>query len=122
MSVKSLFPVVMTDRLAESRDFYAALLDTQLAFESDWYVQLLSPTTQDAQLGLVLGSHESVRRPSGGPRPESWSRSRSRTSTSFTSARRRAVSPSSCRSGTKTGASVTSSPAIRTDSPSTWFS
>ena len=70
MSVRSLFPVVMTDRLAESADFYSALLGMRLAFESDWYIQLLSPATQYAQLGLVVGGHESVppafRRPAAG--------------------------------------------------------
>jgi catechol 2,3-dioxygenase-like lactoylglutathione lyase family enzyme len=60
MSVNAVFPVLMTDRLAESRDFYADLLDMRLAFEADWYVQLLSPTTQAAQLGLVATEHESV--------------------------------------------------------------
>jgi catechol 2,3-dioxygenase-like lactoylglutathione lyase family enzyme len=60
MSVKAVFPVLMTDRLAESRDFYADLLGLRLAFEADWYVQLLSPATPAAQLGLVASDHESV--------------------------------------------------------------
>jgi catechol 2,3-dioxygenase-like lactoylglutathione lyase family enzyme len=70
MTVNALFPVVMTDRLAESRDFYADLLGMRIAFEADWYVQLLSPTTPAAQLGLVEAEHESVppvfRRPADG--------------------------------------------------------
>lgn len=60
MSVNAVFPVLMTDRLAESRDFYADLLELRLAFEADWYVQLLSPTSPAAQLGLVLADHDSV--------------------------------------------------------------
>jgi catechol 2,3-dioxygenase-like lactoylglutathione lyase family enzyme len=60
MSITAVFPVVMTDRLAESRDFYAELLDMRLAFEADWYVQLISHTTPAAQLGLVAQGHESV--------------------------------------------------------------
>jgi catechol 2,3-dioxygenase-like lactoylglutathione lyase family enzyme len=60
MNVNAVFPVVMTERLAESRDFYAELLGMRLAFESDWYVQLLSPATPAAQLGLVESGHESV--------------------------------------------------------------
>jgi catechol 2,3-dioxygenase-like lactoylglutathione lyase family enzyme len=70
MSVNAVFPVVMTNRLAESRDFYAELLGMRLAFEADWYVQLISPVTPAAQLGLVLEGHESVpsvfRRPPAG--------------------------------------------------------
>jgi catechol 2,3-dioxygenase-like lactoylglutathione lyase family enzyme len=60
VSVNALFPVVMTDRLAESRDFYSDLLELRLAFEAEWYVQLLSPATNAAQLGLVARDHESV--------------------------------------------------------------
>jgi catechol 2,3-dioxygenase-like lactoylglutathione lyase family enzyme len=60
MSINAVFPVLITDRLAESRDFYADLLDMRLAFEADWYVQLISHTTASAQLGLVERGHESV--------------------------------------------------------------
>ena len=60
MKVNAVFPVLMTDRVAESRDFYAGLLGMRIAFEADWYVQLLSPTTPAAQLGIVDSGHESV--------------------------------------------------------------
>jgi catechol 2,3-dioxygenase-like lactoylglutathione lyase family enzyme len=60
MSVTAVFPALMTDRLAESRDFYLDLLGMKVAFEDDWYVQLVSPTTSAAQLGLVIHGHESV--------------------------------------------------------------
>jgi catechol 2,3-dioxygenase-like lactoylglutathione lyase family enzyme len=70
MSINAVFPVLMTDRLAESRDFYAGLLGMRIAFEANWYVQLLSPTTAAAQLGLVAAGHASVppvfRRPAAG--------------------------------------------------------
>jgi catechol 2,3-dioxygenase-like lactoylglutathione lyase family enzyme len=70
MSVNAVFPVVLTDRLEESRDFYAGLLGMRLAFEADWYVQLLSTATAAAQLGLVASDHDSVppifRRPPAG--------------------------------------------------------
>jgi catechol 2,3-dioxygenase-like lactoylglutathione lyase family enzyme len=70
VGINAVFPVLMTDRLAESRDFYAGLLGMRLAFEADWYVQLLSRTTPAAQLGLVASGHESVpavfRRPAAG--------------------------------------------------------
>jgi hypothetical protein len=42
----------------------------RLAFEADWYVQLISTTTPAAQLGLVVTDHDSVpavfRRPAAG--------------------------------------------------------
>lgn len=60
MKVNAVFPVLMTDRVAESRDFYAGLLGMRIAFEAQWYVQLLSPTTPAAQLGIVERGHESV--------------------------------------------------------------
>jgi catechol 2,3-dioxygenase-like lactoylglutathione lyase family enzyme len=70
LTVNAVFPVVMTDRLAESREFYAELLEMRLAFEADWYVQLVSPTDPNAQLGLVLQGHDSIppvfRRPAAG--------------------------------------------------------
>lgn len=49
-----------TDRLAESRDFYQQLLDLQVAFESDWYIQLTSDRSPNLELGLIQRTHELV--------------------------------------------------------------
>jgi catechol 2,3-dioxygenase-like lactoylglutathione lyase family enzyme len=35
-----LYPVICTDRVAESRDFYVRLFGFEVTFEADWYVSL----------------------------------------------------------------------------------
>jgi catechol 2,3-dioxygenase-like lactoylglutathione lyase family enzyme len=40
MELTSLYPVVCTDRLAESRDFYVRHFGFEVTFEADWYVSL----------------------------------------------------------------------------------
>jgi catechol 2,3-dioxygenase-like lactoylglutathione lyase family enzyme len=42
MTVTRAFANVLTDDLAATRDFYVALLDLQIAFDSDWFVNLNS--------------------------------------------------------------------------------
>jgi len=56
----SIFPVVASDRLEESRDFYAGLLGLDVVFESGWYTLLRSPEAPTVQLGLVEREHPSV--------------------------------------------------------------
>lgn len=60
MNVRAIYAVLMTDRLEESRSFYAELLDLDLAFESDWFAQLISTGTDQAQMGMVAADHESI--------------------------------------------------------------
>jgi catechol 2,3-dioxygenase-like lactoylglutathione lyase family enzyme len=40
MALKSLFPVVVTSKVAEVRDFYVQHFGFRVVFEADWYVQL----------------------------------------------------------------------------------
>jgi catechol 2,3-dioxygenase-like lactoylglutathione lyase family enzyme len=40
MVLKSLFPVFVTAKLAEARDFYVQHFGFHVVFEADWYVQL----------------------------------------------------------------------------------
>ncbi len=40
MTLRSLYPVIVTDKLAEARDFYVQHLGFRVVFEADWYVQL----------------------------------------------------------------------------------
>jgi uncharacterized glyoxalase superfamily protein PhnB len=40
MALKSLFPIVVTAKLAEARNFYVQHLGFHVVFEADWYVQL----------------------------------------------------------------------------------
>ena len=43
MEYKSCFPVTVTSKLAEARDFYVKHLGFHVVFEADWYVQLHAP-------------------------------------------------------------------------------
>ncbi len=47
MKLRSFFPVIVTDRLAEARDFYVHHFDFQVVFEADWYVQLHAARGED---------------------------------------------------------------------------
>src|SRR5687768_13376418 len=44
MNLSSFYPVIATDKLQESRDFYTTYFPFTLTFEADWYVSLI--TTQ----------------------------------------------------------------------------
>src|SRR2546421_654619 len=68
--VADIFPVVCTEAIEASRDFYAALLGLEVVLESGWYTLLRAPGAPEAQLGLVTRGHPSVpegfgRRPQG---------------------------------------------------------
>jgi catechol 2,3-dioxygenase-like lactoylglutathione lyase family enzyme len=55
-----LFSVLSTADLPASRRFYEHFFGLRAAFVSDWYVQLIHPTTPSLQLGLVVQGHESM--------------------------------------------------------------
>jgi catechol 2,3-dioxygenase-like lactoylglutathione lyase family enzyme len=70
MAITSIFPDICTDDLAASRDFYVALLELEVAWESDWYVLLVVEGAPQIQLAFVAREHDSVpaagrRHPSG---------------------------------------------------------
>jgi catechol 2,3-dioxygenase-like lactoylglutathione lyase family enzyme len=59
MNVTRLLPNICTDRMAETRDFYLALLGFVVRFEhAGWYTQLSSPTNPQLQIGIVRRDHE----------------------------------------------------------------
>lgn len=60
MTLESIYPVLITERLQETRGFYADVLGLDAVFESDWFVQLVAPGAQSAQIGLVAAGHESI--------------------------------------------------------------
>jgi catechol 2,3-dioxygenase-like lactoylglutathione lyase family enzyme len=60
MSFTRILTNICSDRLAESRDFYVALLDFEVNYDSDWYVQLRSPSNRELELGIILRSHSLV--------------------------------------------------------------
>ena len=59
--ITSIFPVLCTDDLDASRDFYCALLDLTPIFECGWYTALGDADDPSTQLiAFVLPGHESV--------------------------------------------------------------
>ncbi|MDQ0138725.1 VOC family protein [Cupriavidus necator] len=59
MAVTRLLPNICTDRVEETRDFYAGLLGFVVGFEHHgWYIQMASPTHPQLQIGIVRREHE----------------------------------------------------------------
>ncbi|WP_067827243.1 VOC family protein [Actinomadura kijaniata] len=67
MSLSGFYPVLCTERVAETRDFYTRLLGFEVTFEADWYVSLRRPDAPHYELAFVDHAHptvpESYRRP-----------------------------------------------------------
>jgi catechol 2,3-dioxygenase-like lactoylglutathione lyase family enzyme len=60
MTVNRISINICADRLPKSRDFHMALLGLEVAFESDWYVQLRSAANPTLEFGLIRRDHELV--------------------------------------------------------------
>ncbi|MFD0364219.1 VOC family protein [Nocardia sp. GCM10030253] len=60
MELSSFYPVIGTDRLAETRDFYIKWLGFEITFEADWYISLRRPGTVNYELALLDYTHETV--------------------------------------------------------------
>jgi catechol 2,3-dioxygenase-like lactoylglutathione lyase family enzyme len=60
MRLTSFYPVLMTDRITEARDFYLRLLGFEVTFEADWYVSLRRPEPPHYELALVDHAHPTV--------------------------------------------------------------
>ena len=58
VKINRLVPVVSTEKLTESKDFYTKYLDFQAVFVNDWYV-LLESKNQSLQIAFVMPNHES---------------------------------------------------------------
>lgn len=70
MAPKSIYPVICTDKITESRDFYISHFDFTLTFEAEWYVSLKSKHNAKYELALLDYHHSSLpeafRRPAQG--------------------------------------------------------
>jgi catechol 2,3-dioxygenase-like lactoylglutathione lyase family enzyme len=53
MSVRRVVPNIASDKLHESRDFYAGLLGLQVATDMGWILTLVSPSNPTAQLSVL---------------------------------------------------------------------
>lgn len=60
MKLSSLYPVVCTERVKESRDFYLAYFPFEITFETDWYVSLWTKQEPRFQLALLDYNHPSL--------------------------------------------------------------
>jgi catechol 2,3-dioxygenase-like lactoylglutathione lyase family enzyme len=59
LTVTRVLPNICTNRMAETRDFYAGLLGFVVGFEhAGWYIQMSSPTNAQLQIGIVRRDHE----------------------------------------------------------------
>ena len=58
VKINRLIPIVSTEKLTESKEFYLKYLQFQVIFENDWYVQLESQD-KSLQIAFVMPNHES---------------------------------------------------------------
>ncbi len=60
MKPQSIYPVIGTDQIAVSRDFYTSHFDFDIVFEADWYVSLKSRSNPAYELALLDYRHSSL--------------------------------------------------------------
>jgi len=65
--VEDAYPIVVTDKLAECRDFYTRWLGFQPAFEAAWFVYLASAGDRPHGIAFMAADH-----PSQPPGPETF--------------------------------------------------
>ncbi|WP_067651298.1 VOC family protein [Nocardia harenae] len=60
MRLQSFYPVLGTEAIAASRDFYCHWLGFEVTFEADWYVSLRRPGPVPCELALLDPAHPTV--------------------------------------------------------------
>ena len=60
MPVSRVLTAILSDRLAETRDFYVRLLGFKVTFDSDFFIELVSTANSYAQLGIWRRDHDLV--------------------------------------------------------------
>ena len=68
MKLEDAYPIVVTDRLAECREFYTRQLGFQVGFEASWFVYLHSTGDRPRAIAFMAADH-----PSQPPGPETFS-------------------------------------------------
>jgi catechol 2,3-dioxygenase-like lactoylglutathione lyase family enzyme len=68
MQLQDAYPIVVTDKLSECRDFYTRALGFDVVFEASWFVYLSSPGERSAGIAFMAAHH-----PSQPPGPETFS-------------------------------------------------
>lgn len=69
-SLTSFYPVICSEHLADSVNFYTTYFGFETTYESDWYVSLRRPEPPNYELALLDATHETMpaayRRPAQG--------------------------------------------------------
>lgn len=60
MRINSLYPVIMTDDVAKSKEFWTAHFPFVVAFDSEWYVSLKTNQQPAFELALLDQNHPTV--------------------------------------------------------------
>lgn len=60
MKITSYYPVLMTDKVAETAAFYVKHFQFEIVFEADWYVHMQSKVSETVALAILDGSHETI--------------------------------------------------------------
>ncbi|MEL7002328.1 MAG: VOC family protein, partial [Bacteroidota bacterium] len=58
-AISRLMTNICSTKIQESKDFYTALFDFDISFESDWFVQLISKNKQ-LEFGIIDRANEIV--------------------------------------------------------------
>jgi len=66
MKATSYYPVIMTEKVAETAAFYERHFRFRPLFSSDWYVHLQSAEDETVNLAILDGRHETVPAPMRG--------------------------------------------------------
>ncbi|NED94732.1 glyoxalase/bleomycin resistance/extradiol dioxygenase family protein [Phytoactinopolyspora alkaliphila] len=70
MKLSSFYPVIATDKVAATRDFYVNHFGFEVVFEADWYVSLNRPGERPYELAILDATHPTIpaayRRPVAG--------------------------------------------------------
>jgi uncharacterized glyoxalase superfamily protein PhnB len=67
MQLQDAYPIIVTDKLIECRDFYTRWFGFQIAFEASWFVYLASGEDRPHGLAFMASDH-----PSQPPGPETF--------------------------------------------------
>ena len=67
MQLEAVYPIVVTDRLAECRDFYTRWFGFEIVFEASWFVYLSAGGDRPHGIAFMAGDH-----PSQPPGPETF--------------------------------------------------
>jgi uncharacterized glyoxalase superfamily protein PhnB len=67
MQLQDAYPIIVTDKLTECRDFYARWFGFDVAFEASWFVYLASAGDRSHGIAFMAADH-----PSQPPGPETF--------------------------------------------------